>query len=219
MNRCSTNDAARVRVLSLGATVRRRGATIDRLHGMGLEVVPFQDPGEAVDLVVVHRGEGDSATSAVASSLSRVPAPHVVLSETAPDSAELIGVVSVGARGWVSELVSDHALAGAVRDVLGGAMALSRAHVDVVVKGLQRRSERTLPRIDGRTVQLSDREWEVLQSLAAGVTGTQTAALLGVSPAAVRGYVASAVRRLGTSSRSETVSLFTAGAYPGLPAP
>lgn len=182
---------------------------MDRL---GLEVVPFQEQGDCVDLVLVHRGEGASATYTVATSLARTPVPHVVVSDSPPDSSDLVGAVAGGARGWLRNDISDDAFSAAVADVLAGSLALNRSDVHVVVTGLQRRSERTVRRADDRLVQLSDREWEVLEKLAAGVVGAEVATLLGVSQAAVRGYVASAVRRLGARSRTEAVALFRAGA-------
>lgn len=52
---------------------------------------------------------------------------------------------------------------------------------------------------------------EGLESLAAGAGGTDVAAALGVSHTAVRGYVASAVRRLGVTGRAEALALLRDG--------
>lgn len=200
-----------VSLVTVGDASDSRERTVARLERVGLRVLPaHRARAEAVDLVVVHRGTGSSVVAAVATSVLRSAAPHLVLADAEPDSAELVGAIAGGAQGWLNEQVSDVAFAGAVRDVLAGSVALSRAHVGVVVRELQRRSERTLRRADGRTVQLSGREWEVLERLAAGSSGADVAARLGVGQTAVRGYVASAVRRLGVRDRSEAVQVFVA---------
>lgn len=200
-----------VRLVTVGTASDRRGATVARLESLGLRVVSSdRSRGEAVDVVVVHRGAEGSVVAAVAASAGRSAAPHLVLSDAEPDSAELVGAISGGAQGWLSAQVSDVAFAAALRDVLAGSVALSRPHVGVVVRELQRRSERTLRRPDGRTVQLSGREWEVLERLAAGSSGADVAARLGVGQTAVRGYVASAVRRLGVRDRTAAVQVFVA---------
>ena len=195
--------------MTVGDASDRRAATVTRLESLGLRVLPGnRGRSERVDIVVVHRGAAGSVVAAVAASAARTAAPHLVLSDADPDSAELVGAISGGAQGWLHAGVSDVAFAAAVRDVLAGSVALSRPHVGVVVRELQRRSERTLRRPDGRTVQLSGREWAVLERLAAGASGSDVAVRLGVGQTAVRGYVASAVRRLGVRDRSEAIRVF-----------
>lgn len=207
--------AARVRLLTVGEASARRGSTMSRLSRLGLHVVASQETrGQPVDLVVVHSGHDASVVPVVAASAARSAVPHVVISAGDPDSNELVGAIAGGASGWLSEDVSDTALRGAVRDILAGSLALNRAHVGVVVRELQRRSERTLRRANGRPVQLTVREWDVLGALATGASGTEVATMLGVSQTTVRGYVASAVRRLGAEDRAAAVAMFKTAQEP-----
>ncbi len=203
--------SARVRVITVGGSITQRGCTVTRLRQLGLDVVPGHGSAAApVDLVIVHLVDGGSTAAAVAASTGRARVPHVVISDSAPGTAELVSALAGGAQGWLTSDVSDEALTGAVTDVLAGSIALSRSDVGVVVAELRRRSARSLTRADGRTVQLSDREWDVLDALAAGASGADVATTLGVDQATVRGYVASAVRRLRVNGRAEAVALFRA---------
>ncbi|MEU5362101.1 LuxR C-terminal-related transcriptional regulator [Streptomyces sp. NPDC005925] len=61
------------------------------------------------------------------------------------------------------------------------------------------------PAEPGRRVPLAPREVDVLACVASGVTNAVAAERLGLSPETVKGYLRSAMRRLGTRTRGEAV--------------
>ncbi|MGY4737504.1 response regulator transcription factor [Streptomyces sp. ATMOS53] len=60
---------------------------------------------------------------------------------------------------------------------------------------------------DARQVALAARELDVLACVAAGATNAATAERLGLRPETVKGYLRSAMRRLGAHTRGEAVAL------------
>jgi DNA-binding CsgD family transcriptional regulator len=57
---------------------------------------------------------------------------------------------------------------------------------------------------------LSPREHEVVELLAAGLTGEQVAVRLGISPATVRVHIRNATAKLGASTRTQAVAIAVA---------
>jgi DNA-binding CsgD family transcriptional regulator len=56
----------------------------------------------------------------------------------------------------------------------------------------------------------SPREHQVVELLAAGLTGAQVAARLGISPATVRVHIRNATNKLGASTRTQAVAIAVA---------
>jgi DNA-binding CsgD family transcriptional regulator len=66
-------------------------------------------------------------------------------------------------------------------------------------------------RIDGATTGvLSPREHQVVELLAAGLTGDEVAGRLGISPATVRVHIRNATGKLGASTRTQAVAIAVA---------
>ena len=72
---------------------------------------------------------------------------------------------------------------------------------------LQTGGPRDVRLADGSVCALPPREHDVLLGLAEGLSTSQVAARLGIGDATARGYVASAVRRLGVPDRATAVGL------------
>lgn len=196
-------------VVVVGASGAGRAELVERLRGVGMRVDPSADADP--DLVVVHCPPGATAVArTVERAASRYTVPLVVICEARFEDTEVVDAVAAGAGGWLDAAVPDEALHAVLRDVAGGGVSLSRSHVAVVVAELRRRSERSVRREDGSVVRLAPREWEVLQVLAAGGSTHDAARRLGIGPTAVRGYVASAVKRLRAPDRATAVQLFAA---------
>jgi DNA-binding CsgD family transcriptional regulator len=60
------------------------------------------------------------------------------------------------------------------------------------------------------TSVLSPRKHQVVELLAAGLTGGQVAARLGISPATVRVHIRNATGKLGASTRTQAVAIAVA---------
>ena len=72
-------------------------------------------------------------------------------------------------------------------------------------------SGRWADRLDGSaTGVLSPREHQVVELLAAGLTGDEVGAQLGISPATVRVHIRNATGKLGASTRTQAVAIAVA---------
>lgn len=97
-----------------------------------------------------------------------------------------------GARGFVTKACRDEVLIAAMRDVVEGARFVSEHDVS------DRRPQHDLP-FD----TLSPRELDTLRLLALGLTNTEIAQELSVSPRTVESHRASVQRKLGLRTRAE----------------
>jgi len=72
------------------------------------------------------------------------------------------------------------------------------------------RGTRRLNIVGSRGVELTSREWEVLDLMAEGLTTAQIAQRLFVSPVTVRRHVSGILEKLGAPDRSTAVRMFQA---------
>jgi DNA-binding NarL/FixJ family response regulator len=89
-----------------------------------------------------------------------------------------------------------------------GEAALPRGLVSRLVdefRGRERRRRFVLH--DRQNVQLSEREWAVLEGLRDGLTTTELGVRLGISPVTVRRHVSSILAKLRVHSRGAAVAL------------
>ena len=73
-----------------------------------------------------------------------------------------------------------------------------------------RGTRRRLPLVGSRGVELTSREWEVLDQLAAGLTTAQIAGRLQVSPVTVRRHISAILEKLAVPDRAGAVEVFRA---------
>lgn len=116
----------------------------------------------------------------------------IVIVTMAEDRATMQTVLAYGINGFINKSVSPQDLTEALLAVRQG---------EVVVR---------LPANDcaanGKEIQLSERQAEVLNLVAAGKTNKEIAAALSISPFTVRIHVSAMMRALGVSSRSAAVT-------------
>lgn len=125
-----------------------------------------------------------------------LPAPPYVLVLTNYDSdADILGAVEAGASGYLLKDAPPHELTAAVIAAAAGESALA----PVI-------AARLLHRMRAPTVSLSARELEVLESVAAGNSNTEVAALLFVTETTVKSHLAHIFSKLGVSSRTAAVA-------------
>ena len=121
----------------------------------------------------------------------------VILYTGFEDLDDLEGALSAGARGVVLKGNSGAELVRAVRIVAGG-----QRYVDATVAaGLLERQG------DSQRGVLSTRETEVLQLLADGASTQQAGQRLFLSPATIRSYAESAIRKLEADNRVQAVAV------------
>lgn len=130
----------------------------------------------------------------------RHPERHVVIYSVAP--AEQMGVVSMarGASAYICKHDDPRLLLTALESAAAGRRFVS-----------PEQAEALLTRGTGNA-ELTVRELELLQLLAAGERPSGIATLLGLSRATVSGHLSSARKKLGARSNVELVRLFEQGA-------
>lgn len=134
----------------------------------------------------------------------------VVLAGVPHTDPDIFALLREGASGWLPLDALSERLAHALHAVSRGELAFPRARLAGVLAEVRGPSVRAIPDADGRLRSLSPREHDVLSAMAEGATTGEIATRIGVGAATVRGYLASAVRRLGVSDRQAALALFRA---------
>jgi DNA-binding NarL/FixJ family response regulator len=139
---------------------------------------------------------------------SRVPETAVVMLTVSSDDSDLLDSIRAGAVGYLLKDTDPARLPEALRGVLAGEAALPRRLVARLIEAVrERESRRARLLADGRRVDLTSREWDVLDLLVEGLSTTEIGRRLFVSPVTVRSHVAAIVRKLDARDRSEAVRL------------
>lgn len=131
----------------------------------------------------------------------------VVLADDDAAPGEVLAALRAGAQGWLPLGTDGARLADALRAVVRGEAAVPRSLLSTVLAELRGTGTRDVRLADGTVCALPPREHDVLLGLAEGLSTSQVAARLGIGDATARGYVASAVRRLGVPDRATAVGL------------
>jgi DNA-binding NarL/FixJ family response regulator len=122
------------------------------------------------------------------------------------DAAEdVIAVIRVGARGYVTKTISGPELADAIRRVSEGDAVFSPRLAGFVLDAFagEPPAPSAEPTTDPELDQLTPREREVLQHIARGYMYKEIALRLDISPKTVEAHVSSVLRKLQLSSRHQ----------------
>jgi DNA-binding NarL/FixJ family response regulator len=151
-------------------------------------------------------GDGLYAIGRMARSFSEMLI--VVLSRSSRPQ-DVVNAFARGAAGYLLKEISVERLAGTLRAARLGEPAVSRSLVPHLVAEIRRGSERRLA-LPGGTVTLTRREWEVGEALSDGLSTSEIADRLGVSPVTVRRHVGLLLQKLGAESREAAIGLLRA---------
>jgi DNA-binding NarL/FixJ family response regulator len=150
-------------------------------------------------------GEGIHAAETIAREL---PETAVVMLTVSRTDADLLNALRAGASGYLLKDIDPARLPLALRGVLSGEAALPRRLVGVLIEEFrERKRRRRIPLVGRRSVELTDREWEVLESMRLGWTTEQIAEHFFISPVTVRTHIASILRKLQVSDREAAIAL------------
>jgi DNA-binding NarL/FixJ family response regulator len=136
------------------------------------------------------------------------PQTAVVLIADDVTDEELFDSLRIGAAGFVFRSMNRARLPDVLRGVLRGEAALPRELVGRVVQEFRERGRRrhfAIP--DTRGVELTSREWEVLELLHAGQTTRKVAERLGIAQVTVRRHIGEILRKLRVTSREDALAL------------
>jgi DNA-binding NarL/FixJ family response regulator len=115
------------------------------------------------------------------------------------DDPYVTAVLKAGANGYVLKTARPQEIIQAVRDVHQGKSVLDRAIVSKVMAYL------SSPAGPAITINLSDREMEVLTLAAKGFTNRAIAQKLAISDRTVQGHIARIFEKMQANSRTEAV--------------
>jgi len=132
----------------------------------------------------------------------------VVMLASVLDEEEFLKAMAVGAVGYLPKSISAKRLPAVVRAVLLGEPAIPRPLVAVLMNRLRGAgAKRHLVAPDGRGVDLTSREWEVLDCMREGLSTREIAANLLIADVTVRRHIGAVLKKLHVQSRREALEL------------
>lgn len=189
----------------------------------GIEVVGEAADGEsAIDIVAASRPDvvvmdlhlpGINGVEATRRLLTDDPGLGVLILTMFEDDTSLLAALRAGARGYVVKGADHDEIVTAIRAVARGEVLLGRAvSARLGIALAASTGHRPFP-------ELTDREFEVLELLAHGLSTERIAARLFLSPKTVRNNVSAVLTKLGVGSRSEAVACARDAGVAATPAP
>jgi DNA-binding NarL/FixJ family response regulator len=159
-----------------------------------------------VCLLDIHMpGDGVHAAEVIARD---VPEAAVVMLTVSRADADLFNALRAGASGYLLKDIDPARLPLALRGVLEGEAALPRRLVALLIEEFrERKRRRRIPLVGRRSVELTDREWEVLEAMQQGMTTDEIAGRLFISPVTVRTHVSAVLRKLQVPTREAALEL------------
>jgi len=154
-------------------------------------------------------GRGIRATAEIT---SKVPGAMVIVMTRRIDEDEFIAAVRAGATGYVSQGIDPARLPYVIRGVMRGEAAVPRRFVGRLIDELRGRERRRhLELHEQRRVELTPREWDVVEGLRQGMSTREIAQSLGISEVTVRRHLSGVHQKLGVRTRSELLQLVATG--------
>ena len=146
-------------------------------------------------------GGGIAAAAAV---VAACPALKVIMLTASTDEDDLAAAMRAGAKGYILKGVAARELVGIVRSVWAGEGYVAPALAAGLLAGLA--SGRTGAKIDPLG-SLTEREREVLDQVAAGLSNKEVAAQLHLSEKTIKHYMTIIMEKLGVRNRTEAALL------------
>jgi DNA-binding NarL/FixJ family response regulator len=185
-------------------------------HGFRI-VAEVENAAEAVSAALEHRpdmcmleiripGNGIAAARRISEEL---PETKIVMLTASERHDDLLAALRAGAHGYLLKTTSADRLPHALRGVLSGEAALPRTMAAGLIQEFQGdgRRQRVLLSVSGQRVELTAREFEVLERLRRRETTSQIASHLGISDVTVRRHVSATMHKLGTPDRRSALAL------------
>ena len=159
-----------------------------------------------VALLDIHMpGNGIAAAAKISEHL---PETSVVMLTVSRNDEDLFDALRVGASGYLLKDIDPDELPEALRGVLRGEAAIPRSLVTRLMEEFRAPGrKKKLPVIGRKGVELTSKEWEVLDLMRDGQSTADMAERLFVSPVTIRSHVSQILKKLKVKSRDEAVRL------------
>ena len=162
------------------------------------------------DLALLDVGMPGSGLEAARLIGAASPSTRVVVLTSSENEDDLIAAMNAGARGYVLKGVAGRELRAILKAVHGGEVYVAPGLAYVMIKGL------TKPRVHDPFDELTAREREVLELVAAGLSNAEIGGRLGLAEKTVKHYMTAILGKLEVGSRVEAALLaYKAGLRPG----
>jgi DNA-binding NarL/FixJ family response regulator len=207
-------------VLVAAGNPRVRAQARRHLDGRGFQVVAeAADAAGAVAMAMASRpdvallsvrmpGGGIRAAASIAIA---VPDTAVVMYSDSTGDDDLFDALKAGARGYLWDDMDPARLPLALKGVLAGEAAVPRELVARLMEEFRLRDRpRRLRLQGGHEVELTPREWDVLELLRQGLGTAEISALLYISKVTVRTHISAILRKLGVTTRDEAIAAVSA---------
>jgi len=140
--------------------------------------------------------DGVAATKAIH---DRFPDIRIIILTSFKEREQVDGALKAGAMSYLLKTVSASELVSAIRGAMAGQSKLSSEATQVLIQEMRNPS--------ARDYDLTAREKEILKLMVDGLSNTEIASNLGVSPSTAKFHVSNVLSKLGVTSRTEAVSM------------
>jgi DNA-binding NarL/FixJ family response regulator len=162
---------------------------------------------ERPDVCIIGLRMKGEPLKAIGQITDELPETAVIVLTVSRSSSDLIEAVRAGARGYLLKEMNPERIPHAVRGVLDGEAAVPRDLMARLLKEMQAQRDGHVLRGSKGTVELTPREWEVLNLLGDRLSTAQIATQLFISPVTVRRHVSRILTRLGVTTREAAADL------------
>jgi len=136
-----------------------------------------------------------------------VPEAAIIVLTDRLDEDEFMAVVRAGASGYLPQNVDPSRLPAVVQSVMRGETAFPRRFVRRLIDELRGRGDRYSLSVEGRSVTLTAREWEVVELFRLGYTTREIAERLGISQITARRHLGAIEGKVGARTRADLLDI------------
>ena len=159
------------------------------------------------DVCVIDLEAGRQRLRTVNELQAGAPDAAIIVLTDRLDEDEFMAVVRAGASGYLPQNVDPSRLPAVVQSVMRGETAFPRRFVRRLIDELRGRGERYTLSVDGRSVTLTGREWEVVELFRLGYTTREIAERLGISQITARRHLGAIESKVGARTRAELLDI------------
>ncbi|TWF54463.1 response regulator [Neorhizobium alkalisoli] len=153
------------------------------------------------DVMLMDISMPGNGLEAVAGALEACPDLKIIMLTVSEANDDIAGALKLGARGYVLKGVGSRALADIIRTVSGGESYLSPSLSARLLAGLSK--EREVSAKQNLMAELTEREQEVLNLVASGLSNKRIALELDLHEKTVKHHMTRILSKLKVSNRTE----------------